>query len=423
MFRVARDGVTIRASMSFSARTMNTTPSLPLAILVTALVALGPLSTDFYLPALPSIASGLATDVAHTQLTLSVFLFGFAIGQLAYGPLSDRYGRRPVLLFGVAVYLVASVACIFAASIDALIVARFLQALGACAGPVLGRAVVRDIYGPHDSARMLSYVGTAMALAPLVGPVLGGWLAVWWGWRATFVFLAAYSVLLLLATACVLRETNLHMHPASGRAAGMWTNFAALLRDRRYRGVLMCNALAYAGLFAFISGSSFVFIDMFGFSPQTMGLAFGLMVSGYMTGTTLSGRLSRRLGPDRLMCTGTLLGVAAGTLMLGLALAGVHHPLAVMLPMWFSACSIGLVMPNAAAIAMAPYPHMAGSAASLMGFSQMGLAALAGVVVGHTLGGSVVPMALVIALMALGSLASYLVWVRPAASGVCPGEA
>lgn len=392
---------------------MTVAPTPTLAVLITALVALGPLSTDFYLPALPAITAALATDVAHTQLTLSVYLFGFAVGQLACGPLSDRYGRRPVLLFGVAVYVVASLACVFAASIDALIAARFLQALGACAGPVLGRAVVRDLYGPQDSARMLSYVGTAMAIAPLAGPLVGGWLTVSWGWRATFGFLTAYSVLLVLAILFLLRETNPHLNPAAGRPAEIWANFATLLRDRRYRGVLLCNALAYAGLFAFISGSSFVFIGMFGFTPQQMGLAFGVMVSGYMAGTTASGRLSRRVGPERLMRNGALLGVVAGCAMLGLALAGVHHPLAVMLPMWLSACSIGLVMPNAAAIGMAPYPHMAGSAASLMGFSQMGLAALAGVIVGHSLAQSVVPMALVIAVGAIASLGSYFAWVRP----------
>lgn len=395
------------------------TPTFTLAVLITALVALGPLSTDFYLPALPSITAALGTDVAHTQLTLSVYLFGFAIGQLAYGPLSDRYGRRPVLLFGVAVYVVASVACVFAASIDALIAARFLQALGACAGPVLGRAVVRDVYGPHDAARMLSYVGTAMAIAPLVGPLVGGWLTVWAGWRATFVFLAAYSVVLVVAIALMLRETNPHLNPSAGRPVEIWTNFATLLRDRRYRGVLLCNALAYSSLFAFISGSPFIFIGMFGFTPQQMGLAFGLMVSGYMAGSTASGRLSRRVGPERLMRHGALLGVAGGLAMLALALAGAHHALAVMLPMWFSACAVGLVMPNATAIGMAPYPQMAGSAASLMGCSQMGLAALAGIFVGHSLADSVVPMALVIALAAVASFASYLAWVRTPGPQAC----
>lgn len=391
-----------------------TAATLPLAILITSLVALGPLSTDFYLPALPAIGAALGADVASTQLTLSVFLFGFAVGQLAYGPLSDRYGRRPVLLVGIVLYMLASVVCTIATSIEALIAARFLQALGACAGPVLGRAIVRDVYGPQDSARMLSYIGTAMALAPLAGPVIGGWLTVWSGWRASFVFLTVYSVILTVAVWRMLGETNGHRDAAAASPGRLLKNFGTLLRDRRYRGVLLCNALAYSGLFAFISASPFVFINMFGFSPQGMGLAFGVMVSGYMSGSTISGRLSRRFGPERLLHRGTLVGVLAGLTMLGLALGGVHHPLAVMIPMWFSAAAIGLVMPNAAAIGMAPYPQMAGSAASLMGFSQMGLAALAGIFVGHALGSTVVPMALVIAFGAVASFASYWMWVRSA---------
>jgi DHA1 family bicyclomycin/chloramphenicol resistance-like MFS transporter len=312
----------------------------------------------------------------------------------------------------MVVYVLASVACVFAASIEALIGARFLQALGACAGPVLGRAIVRDVYGPQESARMLSYIGTAMALAPLAGPVLGGWLTVWFGWRSTFVFLTLYSAVVLVAVWRVLDETNRHRDPGAARPGRMLANFVTLLADRRYLGVLLCNGLAYAGLFAFISGSPFVFIDMFGFTPQGMGLAFGVMVSGYMVGTTISGRLSRRVGPERLLRAGVVLGAAAGLLMLGLALAQLHHPAAVMIPMWFSTCAIGLVMPNAVAIGLAPYPQMAGSAASLMGFSQMGLAALTGIFVGHTLGNSVLPMAAVIAAGALASVASYWRWVR-----------
>ena len=390
-----------------------TAPTTALAVLITALVALGPLSTDFYLPALPAITAALNTDVANTQLTLSIFLIGFAVGQLAYGPLSDRYGRRPVLLFGMVVYVAASVACVFTTSIEGLITARFLQALGACAGPVLGRAIVRDVYGPHDAARVLSYIGTAMALAPLAGPVLGGWLTVWSGWRATFVFLTAYSLVLTLWVWRVLGETSPQHAGAAIRPDKLLSTFGTLLRNRHYRGVLLCNALAYAGLFAFISASPFVFIGMFGFSPQGMGLAFGVMISGYMAGTVVSGRLSRRAGPERLLRAGSVLSAVAGVSMLGLALAGVHHPLAVMIPMWFSACAIGLVMPNATAMGMAPYPQMAGAAASLMGFTQMGLAALAGIFVGHTLTDTVVPMALVMALASLVSLVSYWVWVRP----------
>ncbi len=389
-------------------------PSVSLAVLITTLVALGPLSTDFYLPSLPAIAAALATDVASTQLTLSVFLIGFAVGQLAYGPLSDRFGRRPVLLFGLMVYVLASVACVFAPAIEVLIAARFLQALGACAGPVLGRAIVRDVYGPQDSARVLSYMGAAMALAPLVGPVFGGALTVWFGWQSTFVFLTLFSFVQTLLVWRMLEETNAHRDAGATRPGRMLGNFRTLLADRLYRGVLLCNSFAYAGLFAFISGSPFVFIGMFGFSPQAMGLAFGVMVSGYIVGTSASGRLSRRLGSARLLAIGAWLGAAAGCAMLALMLAGFVHPASVMVPMVGFSCAIGLIMPNATALGLANYPKMAGAAASLIGFVQMSLAALVGMAVGHTLGDSVVPMALGIAAGGLGGLASYWLWVRPA---------
>lgn len=390
-----------------------TAPTTAIAVLITTLVALGPLSTDFYLPALPSITAALGTDVASTQLTLSVFLVGFGVGQLAYGPLSDRFGRRPVLMVGLVVYVLASIACTVAPDIATLIAARFLQALGACAGPVLGRAIVRDIYGPQESARVLSYMSAAMALAPLVGPVFGGSLTVWFGWRATFVFLTLFSLVQAVLVWRMLDETNLHRDRDAIRPGRILSNFRSLLRDRLFRGVLMCNSCSYAGLFAFISGSPFVFINLFGFSPQAMGLAFGVMVSGFIAGTAASGRLSRRLGAARLLSTGAILAAIAGIAMLIVLLPGAHHPVSIMAPMWFFSCSIGLVMPNATAIGLAPYPRMAGAAASLMGSLQMGLAALVGVVVGHSLNASAAPMAIGVAAAGLGCLASYVWWVRP----------
>jgi MFS transporter, DHA1 family, multidrug resistance protein len=390
-----------------------TAPTTAIAVLITTLVALGPLSTDFYLPSLPSITAALNTDVASTQLTLSVFLVGFGVGQLFYGPLSDRFGRRPVLLVGLVLYVLASIACMLAPDIGTLIVARFVQALGACAGPVLGRAIVRDLYGPQESARILSYMGAAMAIAPLVGPVFGGALTVWFGWRATFLFLTVFSFVQAILVWRMLGESNRHRDPDGLRPGRIASNFRALLGDRLYRGVLWCNGFSYASLFAFISGSPFVFINLFGFSPQAMGLAFGVMVSGYIAGTTLSGRLSRRLGAPRLLAFGAVLQAVAGMAMLALTVAGPHHPASVMVPMWFAAGGLGLVMPNAMAIGMGPYPKMAGSAASLMGFVQMSLAALVGMAVGHSLNASAAPMAVAIAGSGLACLASYLLWVRP----------
>lgn len=382
-------------------------PSAALAVLVVALTSLGPLSTDFYLPALPAIARALHTDSAGVQLTLSVYLLGFGAGQLLVGPLSDRFGRRPVMLWGMLVFLLSTLACVFAESLAVLVGARLLQALGACAGPVLGRAVVRDLYGPAESARMLSHVSTATALAPLLAPLFGGWLTAAWGWRATFVVLAVYAVLLMLAVAMLLRETNRHPDADAMRPGRMLANYRTLLADPAYRGALLIGCGAFAALFAFISGSPFVFIEHFGLSPQQMGLVFGLNVTGFMIGSTLSARHSRRLGPARLIRYGVWIGAACGVLLAALAYAGPQHLAAVMLPMWGVTAAIGLILPNATALGLAGYPRMAGAAASLMGFVQMGLGAGAGMLVGHGVQHGTAALGLTVAAGMLFALAAW----------------
>ena len=386
---------------------MPVVPSALLAVLVVALTSLGPLSTDFYLPALPAIARALDTDSAGVQLTLSVYLLGFGAGQLLVGPLSDRFGRRPVMLWGMLVFVLASVVCALADSITTLVVARLLQAFGACAGPVLGRAVVRDVYGPAESARMLSHVSTATALAPLLAPLFGGWLTALWGWRATFVALTLYALVLILAVWRLLQETNRHPDAHAMRPARMWANYRTLLADPVYRSALLIGCGAFAALFAFISGSPFVFIEHFGMSPQQMGLAFGLNVTGFMLGTTLSARLSRRIGAARLIHHGVWLGAACGLVLAGLALMGPQHAAAVMVPMWGVTAAIGLILPNATALGLAGYPKMAGAAASLMGFVQMGLGAGAGMLVGHGVQSGTSALGLTVAAGMLFSLAAW----------------
>lgn len=387
-------------------------PSFGLAILLTTLVALGPLSTDLYLPALPTLAQAFATDAARVQLTLSVFLAGFAVAQLFYGPLSDRYGRRPIMLFGLVLYLVSSVACMLATSIDALILARFFQALGACAGPVLGRAIVRDVYGPVQAARVLAYISGAMAIAPMIGPLLGGWLTVWFGWRANFAALSLFSAVQVTATFLLLGESNAHRDPGATRPRQILGNFGELLSARLYLGYLLCFSFSYAALFSFISGSSFVLIELYGLSPQSYGASFGFVVTGYISGTMASGKLTLRLGPPRMVLMGALLGTAAGTLMAALALLEVHSVWAILLPMFAFMVATGLVMPNAIGGALAPYPKMAGSASALMGFVQMSLSAGVGIAVGHAYAGTAIPMAGAIALCGWMVLASYFLLVR-----------
>ncbi|MBN8449875.1 MAG: multidrug effflux MFS transporter [Candidatus Accumulibacter sp.] len=387
-------------------------PSFALAALLTTLVALGPLSTDLYLPALPTLARVFATDAAGVQLTLSVFLAGFACGQIFYGPLSDRFGRRPLMLGGLALFCAGSIGCVLATSIEMLVLARFVQALGACAGPVIGRAVVRDLWGASESARIIAYMGGAMAIAPLLGPTLGGFLTVLFGWQSNFLLLLLIGALQLVAVACMLSESNVHRDPAASHPRQTVANFARLLADRHYLGCLLSFSFSYSALFAFISASSFVLADRHGLTPQVYGLCFGVVIAGYLVGSLASGRLVRRLGSDYLLLRGAWLGAIAGVSMAALEFSGVRSIAAILGPMFFCTVATGLVMPNAIARALAPYPAMAGSASALMGFVQMTIAALVGIAVGHALAGGGAVLALAVAVCTVAAPLSYLALTR-----------
>jgi len=387
--------------------------------LVIALVAIGPLSTDLYLPSLPAIGRDLGADVAGTQLTLSVYMAAFALAQLVYGPLSDRFGRRPVVIGGIAIYAVATVACALAATIDLLVVARAAQAAGACAGVVLGRAIVRDVYGREGAARMLALVGSVMAFAPAAGPVLGGLIEVRFGWRWNFVLLVVFAVLLLAALVLRLVESNARKDPMALDPARMLRNYATLLVDRRYLGYAGCVAFGYSGLFAFISGSSFVLIDDLGLAPDVYSWFFVACVVGYFTGAQLAAHLTLRLGIDRMLALGAAINVAGGALMLAAALGGFAVPgiagaSFLVGPMALYMVGMGIGLPNGQGGALGPYPHMAGSASALMGFLQMALAAAVGIAFGRLHDGTPVVLALLVLGCALAVAASLVFLVRPA---------
>ncbi len=391
---------------------------LAVTALLSALIAFGAISTDLYLPSLPAIGRAFASDTAEVQLTLSVFLAGFALSQIAHGPLSDRFGRRPVLLAGFLIYFLATLACMAATGIEWLIGARFVQAVGACAGVVVGRAVVRDIYGRERAAKALSYMSMAMALAPALGPILGGLLQLWFGWRANFLVLAIFGAASLLGVMVLLPETNKWRDPEATRPGRLLANYRTLLSHRSYLGYVLVGAGAYAGIFSFISGSAFVLIETLGLSPAAYGFCFAAVVVGYMVGAFASGRLTLRLGIDRLILCGGLIGSLGGGLAAGLALAGVVGVAAIVGPVFVFMIGAGLMLPNALAGAIGPFPRMAGAASALLGFIQMGLAALVGIAVGHLHDGTPRAMMLAIAAVALVALVSYLTLVR--GSGVVP---
>jgi DHA1 family bicyclomycin/chloramphenicol resistance-like MFS transporter len=394
--------------------------SLATTALLTALVALGPISTDLYLPSLPGLLRHFNADVAQVQLTLSVFLIGLAVGQLAYGPLSDRYGRRPVLLGGVILYVAASIACAFAPSIPALIAARLFQALGACAGPVICRAIVRDVHGREGAARILSYMSAAMALAPALGPILGGYVEAWLGWRANFAILCIYGAGGLALAFAMLPETAPHRGEEGPWLDAALRGYLSLFRQRIYIGFVLCCSLAYGGIFCFISGSSFVFVDIIGLPPERYGLCFAAIVLGYIAGTLAGGRLTRRFGIERMVSTGGLISALGGIALIvsvmafGATIAGILAPTIVYM------IGTGLVMPNAMAGAIGPFPRIAGTAAALLGFVQMGLAALGGALIGHLANGTAIPMAAGIALVGACQPLVYRLFISGAAS---PGSA
>jgi DHA1 family bicyclomycin/chloramphenicol resistance-like MFS transporter len=382
--------------------------------LLTAVVGLGALSIDMFLPSLPTIAAAFGAPPATVQLTVTVFLMAFAASQLVYGPLSDRFGRRGVLLGGLGLYALAGLACALAPTIGTLIGARVLQALGGGTGPVVARAVIRDLYERDRAARVFSYMSMAQSLNPMLAPIVGGYVHEVFGWRAIFFVLASLGTLFVILIAAGVRETNVHRDDTALRPGHLRQNLAVLLADRSYLGYVLVNALMFGGQFAFISGSAFVLIDVLGVRPATFGLCFGGVALGIMTGTFLSGRFGGRVGLDRTILGGTALGAVAGLTLAALSWSGVLTVPAVIVPMYVFAVGLGLTLPNGMAGAIGPFPQMAGLAAAGAGFVQLTGSALYSVAVGRFYDGTSRPMTSAIALAGVTALACFwwLHWRR-----------
>jgi DHA1 family bicyclomycin/chloramphenicol resistance-like MFS transporter len=380
---------------------------LLLGAVLTGLTAFGPLSTDLYLPALPGLVNTFQTDIATVQLTLSVFLAAFAVSMLIYGPLSDQFGRRPVLLAGLGVYVLASVFCMMAESIEQLIFARFIQAVGACASPVISRAVVRDLFERRRAAQMLSYMAMAMGLAPAVGPMIGGVLAEHFGWQACFAVLGLYAVVCIVVVLTLLPETNRFRGQAMVSPRLLFHHYRRLFKHREFMVYVICASSVFSGIFSYVSGSSFVLIDHHQLSPMGFGLCFTVFVMGYMLGTFTSGRLNPVLGIDQLIRRGTAIAALAGVIGMILAATGVDHVAAVVGPMALFMVGAGMTLPNAQAGAVGPFPEIAGMASSLLGFIQMGAAAITGGLVGHLHDGGPIPMMVAVGIAALAGAISF----------------
>ena len=361
-----------------------------LLALLAALVALGPLSVDVYLPAMPTMMVALDTDIRHMHLTLSSYLTGFALFHLACGPLADRFGRKPILIGGTVLFVAACVGCSLAETVDELVFFRFIQGIGACVGPTLARAVARDIFGPTRAARALSLIAMMMALAPAIAPAMGGVMMLWLPWPSIFVFLAVYGIAMIMLIHVFLGESlpqRQSLHPLS-----ILVNYGTLLRSPMFLIATFASGFLYAGFLAYLASSSFVYIDMLGVPVEYFGLTFITSVLGYMAGSGLSARLTKNYTSEQIVLAGAALAaMAAGTVWIGAQ--RLPDSIAVMMiPMMFYCMGIGLMLPNAMAIALSPFPYIAGTASALLGFVQMSLSAFATAIVGNYLVDSPAPV-------------------------------
>ncbi|MDQ1829617.1 multidrug effflux MFS transporter [Massilia scottii] len=387
----------------------------PILLLIIGFLMLQPLSTDLYLASLPSLATGFGAPAATVQLTLSMFVIGFGGAQLVIGPLSDRYGRRPVLIWGLSLYVVASLLCAAAPNIALLIVARFLQALGCCSAVIVARAIVRDAYAPADSVRVIARASSWLSLAPLTGPILGSYLQVAFGWRAAFVALSILSALLLAAVVLRLPETNVHKNPKATEFSGLAANYRLVLGSREFWAHALPGALSFGSIFAFISGSSLVLIRVLGVPTEWFGYCFAAGVSGYLTGTIVCRRLLPLFGAAVTLRIGSTMSLAAGAVFLAAVGAGLAHWGAVVLAMFMTMGAHGINFPVSQSGSVSPFPQQAGTAAGLMGALYMSVAFGVGTAVGATFDGTLYPLALISCALGLAVFASVRVTATPVA--------
>jgi DHA1 family bicyclomycin/chloramphenicol resistance-like MFS transporter len=370
---------------------------------------MGPFAIDTYLPALPTIAREFHTTDALVQVSLSVYFVGIAAGQALYGPLSDRIGRKPALYLGLTMFGLASLGCALSTSVYVLIGFRFVQALGGCSPLVVPRAIVRDHFDQRESVRMLSILMLVMGLAPILAPLLGGQLLKQFGWRSVFWFHALYAAAWLIAVVTGLHESLSGARRRREPVSAVLATYGSLLADRAFMSQILVGALIFAGLLAYISGSSFVFIELFHVSPQRFGVYFGVNAIGIMSASQLNRWLAQRIDAAVILRRVLPVSLAAGLVLLADAWTGFGGFAGILVPLFIYIATHGFVMPNTTALAMAPHGAVAGSASALLGSIQFILGALAGTLVGAASNGTAVPLAAVVAGCALSAFAIHTV--------------
>lgn len=386
---------------------------LILAVLLGALTAFAPMSIDMYLPSFPTLQREFAGKPGLVQATLSLFFVGLAIGQGIYGPISDRFGRKLPLYIGIALYIAGSMMAVLTPSLEGLVIARFVQGIGGCAGMVIARAIVRDLFDERDSARMLTTLMLVMGMAPILAPVIGGQLLTAFGWQSIFWVLTGFGVCCLILTAVALRESLPSEKRQPGGVMVALRNYGFLARDLRFLAYVLTGTSVMAGMFAYIAGSPFVFIELHGVPAERYGFLFALNAVGLIAASQINHRLLARYSGRAILRASTM-GFAAAAVLVGInALTGIGGFVGLLVPLFFSVASLGFIAPNTTAAAMAMHGRIAGAASAFLGIVQFGVGAVVAALVGVLADGSARPMGLIIAACGLSALALQEIYLRP----------
>ena len=387
-----------------------------LTLVLGAVMATGPLAIDMYLPALPTIQAEFGVDAARVQHTLSAYLLGLAVGQLLFGPIADRYGRKRPLQLGLGLFALACVGCALASSIESFVALRVAQALGGSSGMVVIRAIIRDRFNALQSAHVLSLMMLVMGVAPILAPLAGGYLLLQGSWHAIFWFLAVFAALCGAAVHFYLEESHApeKRSPSLLHALG---GFGHVARDLRFIGPVLVFVSAFGCFFAYLAAAPFVYIQYFGVAPQQFGWYFGAGALGFISVSQLNRRLISRWGPRRVLGWGVRLLSGAAFILLVCAATGFGGFPGVFIPVFCFIASVGLIASNASAVAMEPFGARAGGASSLLGASQSLFGVLTSAAVGWIPASGPVPMAVVVAACAVTALAAYTFLVRKPLSG------
>ena len=388
-----------------------TSLSKTLIVLLAATSALGPAAMQILLPALPVIKETFEVSTEVAQLTLSLSMLAIALGTLFFGPLSDKYGRKPVMLFGLSITITGSIFCFLANTIELLIAGRFIQAFGAAVGLVLARAIVRDVYGPQEAARVIATLVMVMVVAPMLSPALGGELMLRFGWEYVFIVITIACILISFLLIKNLPETLKEPVPFTGVAA-MIGNYALLFRSRAFCGYAFCVTFVSVLFFSFISAAPEIMVSVLKRPPNEYGYYFVMIPIGFMAGNYFARHFGRSMKLNRMISIGAIIGFTGVTLAIALQLMGFHQPIALFAPIAFAVCGNGIALPNAQAAAINEFPKFAGSASGLTGFLQMFFSAIAAQMVAVIFNGTVYPLLILMLTASILSLICFNLGVR-----------